>query len=1398
MSWRLSQSNNYSSTNVFSQPYISDLRYSSNVSNYWVTTSSMLSRGEKDVIQRTFIGEPLKNVCNVYIHNETTKDWYHEYTLTGNSSLSGPEEYPPGRITTNGQTLDNITYNVSVGTSYSLLVPGDALKPFSKNLDTSNVFVTAPYYDIVTGSYSGSTTLSGNSGDYIKLEAADSSGNGIEIDRFHLYFSNNYTLAEDFVLLGSNDDTNWTNIHTAVSNWSYIAPTPAVDLGLTYGSYGYSFTKSTWRYLAFVFKQKRADTGLSFVAVSQIEFYNTKPSEDFGRSVAGTDNADIVAVGAPRTWFGSSDNISGSVYVFEKDSTGNGWTQRGSTLSQTGGFGHSVALSKYDGNILVCGAPFYNTVTPPSSAYSVMAYPYTFYEPVSEGKVYIYKWNGTNYILIQTLNSPSGTLSNSVVPDAWKSFYFGYSLDITDIGDKIIIGEPAIRSLWDNEIQGRTTRAGNYRIYEDEFPYTGNAHVYDNVSVLSSGTTWTSNVSITSITGSALLTAGDSTTGNFEDALGTSVSINRPGTRLFVGAPGNHGKVYTIGRNEYDTTWEQMGEKSKDINSEINNSLLGFSISCDGSGRRLISGSPFKNGIGKGIVSIYDWNGDQWVSFPGETVDITSNLVSNTFGNLRFGESVSIDGEGEVISIGKSSNEASTLFPDYGFTAASYPIFYPSRPQTFNVSDITYIGGASTSSTESNIYTGASNIWVYSIQQSMVIKGNVTIGGYVEATGISVGTNDNSTSSKSLFFGGTNLDNAYKYTVIENRVFTPPTSYTSSSELLLFKGKDGYPSEDRIRLKSEKICFDLTSSNDDRSVEDIRIVFEKNSTGSLKCGINKNTLDNVTLDVNGIVKATSFEGYGKNITGVDLDFVVKNISEKTSSRGSTASNIVLMNETFQSTQTFPSTALTSNTSHSEFTCTASFNPETAYKLFDNSLYGLQVFGEDSEYTNGQYTGSVEKIPFYKGHWVEITTDTPIYLETLEIYPFLYEKTALPRILWAFGSNDGIHYTKISTANKSFNWGTDNQFNTVISKTIDEYTDIPYTRHLFILNKVSQQFYAPRHSKWQITAKTSSFTETIKLNNITGDINLTGGLSANGAAGTSGQVLTSSGGGAMSWSTVSGGSSPWTTSGSNIYRSSGQVNIGGSAFTRAKLEINGSHNSALTYRYYAYGSTFGQLASGYNSYSIYANQRIAAVEFNAHSDRRIKKNITDINDSSALDKIRLLEPKIYNYIDEKDRGTSNVYGFIAQEVANVLPYAVTVSEGDIPNILTNSNVSVTSDSNVLELRLDTTVEGLTLSNTSVINIITDKDKDLKCNVLSFSESNVITIENTDEFSNVTNAFIKGEQISDFNHLNKDAIWAVSTAALQEVDRQLQAEKTKVVTLETQVANLLARVTALENT
>jgi len=50
------------------------------------------------------------------------------------------------------------------------------------------------------------------------------------------------------------------------------------------------------------------------------------------------------------------------------------------------------------------------------------------------------------------------------------------------------------------------------------------------------------------------------------------------------------------------------------------------------------------------------------------------------------------------------------------------------------------------------------------------------------------------------------------------------------------------------------------------------------------------------------------------------------------------------------------------------------------------------------------------------------------------------------------------------------------------------------------------------------------------------------------------------------------------------------------------------------------------------------------------------------------------------------------------------------------------------------------------------------------------------------------FVHGQQVDDFVFLKKEAIWTVATAALQEVDRQLQAEKTKTTTLETKTTTL----------
>ena len=51
------------------------------------------------------------------------------------------------------------------------------------------------------------------------------------------------------------------------------------------------------------------------------------------------------------------------------------------------------------------------------------------------------------------------------------------------------------------------------------------------------------------------------------------------------------------------------------------------------------------------------------------------------------------------------------------------------------------------------------------------------------------------------------------------------------------------------------------------------------------------------------------------------------------------------------------------------------------------------------------------------------------------------------------------------------------------------------------------------------------------------------------------------------------------------------------------------------------------------------------------------------------------------------------------------------------------------------------------------------------------------------------YVYGQEIDDFVYLKKDAIWTVTTAALQEIDRQLQYERARNDALE-------ARVTTLE--
>ena len=73
---------------------------------------------------------------------------------------------------------------------------------------------------------------------------------------------------------------------------------------------------------------------------------------------------------------------------------------------------------------------------------------------------------------------------------------------------------------------------------------------------------------------------------------------------------------------------------------------------------------------------------------------------------------------------------------------------------------------------------------------------------------------------------------------------------------------------------------------------------------------------------------------------------------------------------------------------------------------------------------------------------------------------------------------------------------------------------------------------------------------------------------------------------------------------------------------------------------------------------------------------------------------------------------------------------------------------------------------------------------------------IGTERIAKIEDVMKAVVHGDIVDDFHCLDEAQIFTIATASVQELDRQLQAEKEKTAQLEAQMADVLLRLNALE--
>lgn len=253
---------------------------------------------------------------------------------------------------------------------------------------------------------------------------------------------------------------------------------------------------------------------------------------------------------------------------------------------------------------------------------------------------------------------------------------------------------------------------------------------------------------------------------------------------------------------------------------------------------------------------------------------------------------------------------------------------------------------------------------------------------------------------------------------------------------------------------------------------------------------------------------------------------------------------------------------------------------------------------------------------------------------------------------------------------------------------------------------------------------------------------------------------------------------------------GRIGIGTTNPFKGLVHIEGAVSNLLSS--YGFLNSAGNTGSagGTNPYSLYASDRIAASEFNAHSDRRIKSNIETSDGALDLQRLQHIRITDYGFADHVTRGNQRVKGLIAQELKEVLPSAVSTTGGFVPDIY-----CISTSNRFNEQGKTLTVEickahGLKPGDRVQLLAGESRYEQTVVQVINDQSFTVADWEPALVGANpVQQVFVYGKFVNDFHSVDYNQVLATGISAIQELSRQHQ-------TLKNDYAEAVKRIERLE--